>query len=103
MCSQQLTTQKATASRTPYLPDGRAPSGPTTSRGSCWVLEMSSKQLQLTLSHSETVKSRFNTAASWIPPAELPAELLATSYVLVHQDGHRPLLAPLYNSPNAIL
>ena len=59
--------------------------------------------MQLTLSCSEIINSRFNTAAAKIPPAELTAELLATTHVLVHQDGHVPPLALLYDSPYAVL
>ena len=59
--------------------------------------------MQLKLSHSEIINSRFNTAASKIPPAELPAELLAATQVLVHWDDHVPPLAPLYNSPYDVL
>ena len=58
--------------------------------------------MQLTLSRSEIVNSRFNTAANRVP-AELPAELLAASHVMVRWDGHVPLLAPLYNGPYAVL
>ena len=59
--------------------------------------------MQLTLRRSEIVNSRFNTTANHVLPAELPAELLATFHVLVHQDGHVPPLAPLYNGSYTVL
>ena len=55
--------------------------------------------MQFTLSWSEIVNSRFNTAANRVPPAEL----LAASHVLVRRDGHVPPLAPLYDGPYAVL
>ena len=61
------------------------------------------KQMKMTLSRSETVNSRFNTAANRVPPAELPAELLAASHVLVRRDGHVPPLSPLYDGPYVVL
>ena len=59
--------------------------------------------MQLTLSCSEIFNSRFNTAFNKIPPKSLPAELLATTHVLVHWDSHVPPSEPLYNSPYTIL
>ena len=61
------------------------------------------KKQKATLSGTETVNSRFNTTANRIPAAVLLQLLLDTSQVLVHQDGHMPLLAPLYNNPYAVL
>ena len=59
--------------------------------------------MQWTLSRSEIINSRFNTAANCVPTAELPADLLAASHVLFCWDGHVPLLSPLYASPYAVL
>ena len=61
------------------------------------------KQIQLTLSRPEIVNRRFNTAADCVPPARLPADLLAASHVLVCRDSHVPALSPLYDSPYAVL
>ena len=55
------------------------------------------KQMQLTLSRTKSLNSRFNTAANKIPPAELPAELLAATHVLVCRDVYVPPLVPLYD------
>ena len=60
------------------------------------------KQMQLTLSRSEMVNSRFNTAASQIPPAKVPTELLAVTHVLFHLECHVPPLALLYDDPYAV-
>ena len=42
------------------------------------------KQFQMTLSRPEIINSRFNTAASRVPPAELPTAV-----------GHLPCAGPL--------
>ena len=60
-------------------------------------------KMKATLSGTETVNSRFNTAANKIPAAVLPQALLDASHVLVCQDGHVPPLALLYNGPYAVL
>ena len=59
--------------------------------------------MKATLSGTETVNSRFNTAANKIPAAVLPQALLDASHVLVRRDGHVPPLAPLYDGPYAVL
>ena len=59
--------------------------------------------MQLKLSRSEIINSRFNTAANRVPPADLPAKLLAASHVLVRQDEHVLPLSPLYDGPYAVL
>ena len=59
--------------------------------------------MQLTLSCSEIVNSRFNTAAGKIPSAVLPAELLATAHMLVCWDGYVPPLVLLYNGLYTVL
>ena len=60
-------------------------------------------KMKATLSGTETVNSRFNTAANKIPAAVLPQALLDTFHVLVHRDGHVPPLVPLYDGPYAVL
>ena len=60
-------------------------------------------QNKATLSRSENLSTRHNTAAAHVHPTELPAALLDTSHVLVCWNGHVPPLAPLYDGPYTIL
>ena len=59
--------------------------------------------MKATLSGTEIVNSRFNTTANRIPATVRPQLLLDTSHMLVYQNSHVPPLAPLYDSPYAIL
>ena len=60
-------------------------------------------QIKTTLSRSENLSTRHNTAAACVPPIELSTALLDATHVLVHRDGHVPPLAPLYDDPYTIL
>ena len=60
-------------------------------------------QTEQTLSRSENLTTRHNTAAAHVHRTELPAVLLTAPFVLVRQDGHVLPLAPLYYGPHAIL
>ena len=60
-------------------------------------------QIKSTLSRSENLSTRHNTAADRIHPTELPADLLDATHVLVRRDGHVPPLAPLYDGPYTVL
>ena len=60
-------------------------------------------QIKSTLSRSENLSTRHNTAADKVQPTELPQDLLDASHVLVRRDGHVPPLAPLYDGPYAAL
>ena len=61
------------------------------------------QKMKATLSGSEIVNSRFNTAANQIPATVLPQPLLEASHVLVRRDGHVPPLVLLYNGPYTVL
>ena len=56
------------------------------------------QKMKATLSGSEIVNSRFNTAANQIPATVLPQPLLEASHVLVRRDGHVPPLVLLYST-----
>ena len=47
--------------------------------------------------------TRHNTAASRLPPPELPDALVRAPTVLVRRDGHVPPLQPLYDGPYTVL
>ena len=58
-------------------------------------------QIKQTLSRSENLTTRYNTAAAGVNPTELLAALLIAPYCC--QDGHMPPFAPLYYGPYAVL
>ena len=67
------------------------------------VLDDFIMQIKSTLSRSENLSTRHNTAAARIHPTELPADLLDSTHLLVRRDGLVLPLAPLYNGPYAVL
>ena len=55
------------------------------------------------MAHFQPVQPAHNTAENRKAPVQLPSDLAATRYVLVHRDGHIPPLTPLYDGPYLVL